>query len=77
MSRVFPSNICYGISPEIREEQRRRPVGGGDGGGGGQSDSVWAGQDVTQVGWSSAPPSCSPAAGCGTPGRRPGRSRPD
>lgn len=31
MSRVFPSNVCFGISPEIREEQRRRPVRGGGG----------------------------------------------
>lgn len=31
----------------------------------------------TQVGWSSAPRSCSQAAGCDTPGRRPGLSRPD
>lgn len=42
-----------------------------------QSDSPGPEQELTQAGWSSAPRSCSQAAGCDTPDRRPGPSRSD
>lgn len=42
-----------------------------------RSDSLGAEQEVTQEGWSSAPRSCSQAAGCDTQDRRPRPSRPN
>lgn len=57
---------CVEFSLQVQSGDERRAVG-----------STRAGQHATPGGWSSASPSCSPAAGCGTPGRRPGPSRPD
>lgn len=72
--KIFEECLMFSPhSPEIRDRRKRTkalrvsvrfPVGG-------------AGVGVILEGWSSAPRSCSQEAGCGTPGRRPGPSRPD
>lgn len=69
----FPLKIFYRTVQKYESKQRwtkQRPRGC-------QSDPPGPEQEVTQVGWSSAPRSCSQAAGCDTPDQRPRPSHPD